>query len=107
MLTTVNICGRHSIQSSCRSYVSESHQPVHSGGDRNPEEFYSFLKWKGLRTSPAHIVLVDDVITSGAHFKACQRLIHEHHPDIEIAGVFWAKVIWPEIEFDFEEIDPL
>jgi hypothetical protein len=80
--------------------VTESHQSAHTGGGRGPEEFYQLLKWKGLRFVPPQIVLIDDVITSGSHFKACQRLINEHHPAIEIAGVFWAKVIWPEVDLE-------
>lgn len=67
---------------------------AHHGGTRNPEEIYQSLKWKGLNARKRVIVLVDDVITSGAHFKACQRLIKENKPRISIIGIFWARTVW-------------
>lgn len=81
--------------------VIESHQSAHTGGDRSPEEIYRMLRWKGLDPEIRAIMLVDDVITTGSHFKACQRLIREEHgSDVDITGVFWAKTVWPEVEFD-------
>ena len=80
----------------------ESHQSAHTGGERSVEEFYRLLQWRGFQQVPELIVLVDDVITTGAHFKACQRMIREYHPEVEIAGAFWAKVVWPEVDLDIE-----
>ncbi len=35
--------------------------------------------------------LIDDVLTNGAHFKACQRKIQEFAPGHRVVGVFWAR----------------
>jgi predicted amidophosphoribosyltransferase len=37
------------------------------------------------------IILVDDVLTNGTHFKACSQLIMECIPDVEIIGFFLAR----------------
>jgi hypothetical protein len=34
------------------------------------------------------VVLFDDVLTSGKHFKCCERRLKEVMPDVPIAGVF-------------------
>jgi len=39
------------------------------------------------------IVLLDDVLTSGAHFTAARRRILEVFPDATVIGIFWAKAI--------------
>ena len=76
-----------------------SHKSAHLGGTRDIDEIYNSLNWHGLEENEGleKIVLIDDMITSGSHFKACQKLILEHHPDIRVIGVFWtrAKKIFP------------
>ena len=44
---------------------------------------------------PNSIVLFDDVLTAGAHFKACQRLLSERFSGVPITGVFIARRIFP------------
>ena len=39
------------------------------------------------------IVLVDDVLTSGAHFKACQTLLRQEFPKSIIRGLFIARAV--------------
>ena len=78
-------------------YMTESMEPYHlSVGTttRNPDDIYDKLGWNGLPNETNHIALIDDLLTSGAHFKACQRLVLEHHPALRVFGVFWAKSIW-------------
>ncbi|CAL2093086.1 conserved protein of unknown function [Tenacibaculum sp. 190524A02b] len=38
-----------------------------------------------------NIILVDDVITTGAHFKACKKRIKEFSPEANILGLFIAR----------------
>jgi hypothetical protein len=44
------------------------------------------------------IILVDDVLNSGKHFKVAQSLIRSEYPDIEIRGLFLARCVreWAE-----------
>ena len=37
------------------------------------------------------VVVVDDLLTSGAHFRAAQRVLSRHFPDIDVAGLFLAR----------------
>lgn len=48
------------------------------------------------------IVLFDDVITTGSHYKACQELILENYPDSKIIGIFVARRNFPEPDEDFD-----
>jgi len=69
------------------------------GGERKQSVFYNNLQWQGgLPAGLQSIILVDDVITSGAHFKACKQLLTEKLPQLKVYGVFWAKTVWPENE---------
>ena len=78
--------------------VIASTEPYHLAGgikSRDPKEIYRNLEWTGLPENVPHLILIDDVLTSGAHFVACKRLVQEHHPVLPVLGVFWAKTIWP------------
>jgi hypothetical protein len=46
---------------------------------------------------PKHIVLVDDVLTTGSHFKAAMMVLQLHYPGVEIVGVFLARAIRPDV----------
>jgi 8-oxo-dGTP pyrophosphatase MutT (NUDIX family) len=41
--------------------------------------------------TPCAIILFDDIITSGAHFKAVQEIIHKAFPNAPIIGLFVAR----------------
>lgn len=68
-------------------------RPLHGGEQtRQVRLVYDSLGWKGFRMQlPGLVFLVDDVVTSGSHFKACQRLIREHHAAMHVIGLFWAR----------------
>jgi hypothetical protein len=82
--------------------ITETLTAAHAGGSRRPDEFYSHLQWKGFSQTRDHVVLIDDVLTTGSHFQACKRLLLERVPGIRVIGVFWAKTVWPS---DIEEIE--
>jgi hypothetical protein len=67
----------------------------HEGGPRKPSIELKSLQWKGLILTniPSLIILIDDIITSGSSFKACQNLILENVPTTRVIGVFWARAI--------------
>jgi hypothetical protein len=71
---------------------------VHQGGKRKRTEIRATLGWRGFKDVPGSLVLIDDVITAGAHFKVCKGMIHEVHLALPVFGVFWARTIWPEDE---------
>lgn len=78
---------------------SNNMRAAHNGGTRDIDEIYANLQWSGIPDGITDIILVDDVITTGAHFKACKRLILEHIPNANVVGLFWARTVWPDIEF--------
>jgi hypothetical protein len=45
---------------------------------------------------PTHLVIVDDMMTAGAHFRAMARVLGERFPAVPISGVFLARRIFPE-----------
>ncbi len=49
--------------------------------------------------------LFNDVLTTGAHFKAAARRIREIHPQARIRGFFIARRVPEGVEFDFGSID--
>ncbi|MNF16084.1 hypothetical protein D3C80_2189510 [compost metagenome] len=47
-----------------------------------------------------HLIIVDDVITLGASFKAAKNLLQSAGVQANIIGVFLAKTVWPASELD-------
>jgi hypothetical protein len=70
-------------------------EPAHQRDSRPKiSEICASLQWNGLPEGVNSIIFIDDVITTGASFKACQRIATENVPGIEVCGVFWAKTVW-------------
>ena len=64
------------------------------GGSRNPDYIIPNLQWCGYQNeAPDCVYLIDDVITSGGHFKAFKRLIQRHSPQTDVVGIFWAMTV--------------
>ncbi len=47
---------------------------------------------------PGLVVIVDDLLTSGAHFRAAQRVLSRHFPDIDVVGLFLARRVPEPVE---------
>jgi predicted amidophosphoribosyltransferase len=45
-----------------------------------------------------HILLLDDLLTTGSHFKACQQLLMETFPGVSVHGLFIARRVFPDLE---------
>lgn len=62
---------------------------------RNIDTEYQELEWisNDALSQGVTVILLDDIITSGASFKACQKIITEHWSDVNIIGVFWAVTV--------------
>jgi hypothetical protein len=41
--------------------------------------------------TPSAIAIVDDVLTTGAHYKAIQRILQERFPGVPVSGLFLAR----------------
>lgn len=61
----------------------------HHGGDRfKPDENW---EWKGFDNFlPEELLIIDDVITSGSHFRKYVDLLKKKVPTIQVYGAFWA-----------------
>lgn len=63
-----------------------------------PDDILKHLTWEGFSDNNddlGEVVIIDDVITTGAHFKACKSLINRYYPDMVVYGIFLAKTVWP------------
>jgi predicted amidophosphoribosyltransferase len=49
----------------------------------------------GLKPPRARLVLFDDVVTTGKHYKCCERRLREALADIPISGLFVARRVLP------------
>lgn len=81
----------------------------HSQDERiSPDELYQILRIDSSSLSEPirsrGIILFDDVLTTGKHFKCCSRRIVEALPDAKIAGIFVARCIRPNPFDDFDEV---
>lgn len=56
------------------------------------EQLKSNFKWKGLKYKANILVLFDDVLTTGSHFKAIKEVIEANiqSEPLRIIGLFWA-----------------
>ena len=65
---------------------------AHLGGSRNPAEIYANTKWNGIKNLNSNaVILIDDVLTTGGHFKAYKQMILDNEPGIDfVIGVFLA-----------------
>jgi hypothetical protein len=46
---------------------------------------------------PLRIILVDDVLTTGSHFKGAVMVLQDRYPGVEIVGLFLARAIRPDV----------
>lgn len=70
--------------------------PSSHGGDRDKTVIKNNTIWDGNCPESADtIIIIDDVLTTGAHFKAWQEIILENCPNVnKVIGVFWALHVW-------------
>jgi len=54
---------------------------------------------------PTQIILFDDLLTAGSHYRACHDKLTTRFPNARIYGVFVARRALPKLEDDFDVID--
>jgi hypothetical protein len=72
----------------------ESTEGAHISPDRpGPRQLYENYSIDDSLTEPApmQIAVVDDVLTTGAHFKAMKRILNETFQGVEVVGLFLAR----------------
>ncbi len=77
---------------------------VHDGNRRSPEELkenYRLIN-NELDASDPKIAIVDDLLTTGAHFRALKDMILTRKPDAKVVGFFIARRAIPN---PFEGLD--
>lgn len=76
--------------------LKDSRTASHSSGTLRPKikSIIDSLNWNGIPDQPTTLILVDDVITTGRTFKACQSIVNDHSPETDVIGIFWARTIW-------------
>jgi hypothetical protein len=85
----------------CQNAVTGSSQ----GGTRSPVQIKSNYVWRGFISEINQILIVDDVITSGAHFRACADFLRENGFQGEVLGFFWAKTKSKDPFSDFDVVE--
>lgn len=96
--------GRHS---DIRELVIQlqSAQAAHLAEQRpTPDELVANYRLNENLAEPAPqvIFIVDDVLTTGCHFKAVQRLLGLRFPQARIAGLFLARRAPKSVDLDFD-----
>ncbi len=68
--------------------------PSHRGWRPMPNERAEFLRLNILEMNPepTGIVIVDDVLATGAHFRAAKMILRQRWPQKRVIGVFLARV---------------
>ena len=71
-------------------------QDTKRGGSRYPDSIKANYIWKGWRNSPEEIIIIDDVLTTGTHFRAISDFLEDNGYRGEIVGLFLARTHNPE-----------
>jgi len=78
----------------------ESMEKAHTAAIRpGPTELYNNYEIVQSFTDPppSQVAVVDDLLTTGAHFKAMKRILTETYPGIQVVGIFIARRV-PDTE---------
>ena len=82
-------------------YQSKSMKETHVSSDRHSiDELVANYRIDEDHATPepAHIVIVDDMMTAGAHYRAMHRILKKRFPNVHISGVFLARRIFANDE---------
>ena len=80
----------------CPVEIQNTMPPSHHGGSRSPEDMKKNYKWKGFKTTPEKIGIVDDVLTTGGHFRAMSDFLKEKEYKGQIVGIFWSRAVYSD-----------
>lgn len=80
---------------------NEDLEYFHEGYRMAPQQLSSFytLDHQLVRKEPKALILLDDMLTTGCHFKAAQSVIRRQWPTVLMAGIFIARAVRDEEGF--------
>ena len=74
--------------------VKETRQASHLSKKRNPEDIKKNYIWKGFKNNMVkRLCVFDDVLTTGANFRAVSDFLRENGYEGKIIGGFWSRTI--------------
>jgi hypothetical protein len=74
---------------SAKATVPSAHQTT---GGRNPQTIMQNYQFDGFGTiTPERLMVFDDVLTTGAHFRAFKDFLINNGYAGQVVGIFWAK----------------
>ncbi|TRW48910.1 hypothetical protein FM042_07970 [Aliidiomarina halalkaliphila] len=84
--------------------LTKSHAANHlqEGNRMGPDDLEHIYKFNAPATPYNNIIIFDDVLTTGSHFKAMKRVILQQNPFVRIRGVFIARSVYSKTYFDDE-----
>jgi hypothetical protein len=86
---------------------TQSYEAAHMAGDsvgRIKPAALQALYEVDATPPKSNVLLFDDVLSAGCHFKAAKAAILEKHPKVKVAGFFLARRVLPDPAEDFEVI---
>ena len=68
---------------------------AHDSGSRDPKKIKGNYCWNGFadNMAPETLVVFDDVLTTGSHFRAFSDFIRENGFKGKVRGIFWARCV--------------
>lgn len=79
----------------------ESTPPFHQITPRPPWEYLVdnyYIDENIANPEPKKVILFDDLLTEGAHFKAAQNVLEKRYPGITTRGIFIARRVYADAE---------
>ena len=76
--------------------IKQTSHASHTEGTRNPEHIKRNYVWRGFEKKPKTLCVFDDVLTSGAHFRAVSDFLRKNGYKGRIIGIFWSRTTFPE-----------
>ncbi len=71
-------------------------QKSHHQGVRSIDRHFNSFQWNGFSSQLPNneLYFIDDVLTTGATYKACQKMIRKYASGVNVWGLFWARCVW-------------
>lgn len=107
-ITRIVAAACHNTAAEARELIVQTHsyESSHtqaSGARKKPDELEAIYQLVAPAPRPV-VILVDDVLTTGAHFVAARNVILAQHPKTQVIGMFLARRVLPNPFDDFDAL---